>query len=178
MIKRQLLLLSILSIVFWLPANAQSVKVGDTAPDIVQTNHKGEVVKLSDLRGKMVLVDFWASWCVPCRRENPNLVEAYNEYKDAEFINGNGFTIFSVSLDSKKASWLKAIKDDNLIWPYHVSDLKGWRSEPAKKYGIRAVPANYLIDGDGKVVAVYLRGDKIEETLEKNEDTWLNQIFR
>lgn len=175
--KDFLSLLSIL-IFFSVTLPAQKVEVGDKAPDIIQKNPEGKEMKLSDLRGKMVLVDFWASWCVPCRREHPTLVEAYKEYKDAEFVNGKGFTIFSVSLDSKKDSWIKAIEDDDLEWPYHVSDLKGWRSAPAKEYGIRAVPANFLVNGDGEVVAVYLRGERIKETLKEYEDTWLNQIFR
>src|SRR6056297_900259 len=98
--------------------NGQKVKIGDVAPEIAQKNPEGKIIKLSDLRGKMVLVDFWASWCAPCRRENPILVKAFNEYKDTEFKNGNGFAIYSVSLDSRKHMWKEAIAKDNLAWPY------------------------------------------------------------
>ncbi|PLX23036.1 MAG: TlpA family protein disulfide reductase [Salinivirgaceae bacterium] len=156
---------------------SQSVKVGDIAPDIAMENTYGEEVKLSDLRGQLVLIDFWASWCAPCRRENPNVVAAYNEYKDTKFTNGKGFTVFSVSLDSKKDRWVNAIKADQLAWPYHVSDLQGWRNAAAKNYGIRAVPASFLIDGEGKVIATNLRGKRIEETLDSYKQKWIKKIF-
>jgi thiol-disulfide isomerase/thioredoxin len=156
---------------------AQKVKVNDIAPDIIQNNPKGEEVKLSDLKGKMVLVDFWASWCAPCRRENPNLVAAYEEFKDAEFYNAKGFTIFSVSLDSHKDRWINAIQTDKLPWPYHVSDLKGWRNAAAKTYGIRAVPASFLVDGEGKIIATNLRGKNVQETLESHKKKWIKKIF-
>jgi peroxiredoxin len=162
---------------FSFQAFSQTVKVGDIAPDIAMENPYGEEVKLSDLRGQLVLIDFWASWCAPCRRENPNVVAAYEEFKNTEFSNGKGFTVFSVSLDSKKDRWINAIETDQLSWPYHVSDLKGWRNEAAKQYGIRAVPSSFLIDGEGKIIATNLRGKRVKETLDSYKKKWIKKIF-
>lgn len=146
---------------------AQTPAAGDKAPDIIQNSITGEKISLSDLRGKVVLVDFWASWCAPCRKENPNLVQAYEKYKNTEFKNGKGFTIFSVSLDKNPLAWKMAVKDDNLTWGYHVSDLKGWKNEAARLYHIRSVPSNFLIDGNGTIVGVNLRGDALESALRR-----------
>lgn len=140
--------------------------MGNLAPPLAYENPKGEVLELKDLRGKVVLIDFWASWCGPCRRENPNVVEAYNKYHDAEFTEGSGFTVYGVSLDRNKSSWKKAIEADNLKWNYHVSDLKGWSSEAAAKYGVRAIPSNYLIDEDGIIIGKNLRGNSLHKALE------------
>ncbi len=166
------------ALVFACNTNAQNFTIGEVAKDIVLSTPEGNEVKLSDLRGKMVLVDFWASWCAPCRRENPNLVEAYRQYKDTEFTNGDGFTILSVSLDSKQELWIKAIADDNLEWPYNVSDLNGWRSKPAKDYGVRMIPASFLVDGDGVIVEVNLRGDKLDATLKKYKQSWFKSLWQ
>ena len=143
---------------------AQRIKIGEEAPDIKLPNPDGKEYALSDLRGQVVLLDFWASWCGPCRRENPNVVKVYDRYKD------KGFTVYSVSLDrqGQKQRWEQAIDQDNLKWPYHVSDLNFWQSAPAQMYGVRSIPRTFLIDRDGKIAATNLRGaEAIERELKK-----------
>lgn len=161
---------------------AETIQVGQPAPDIKLPSPKGKQYALSDLKGQVVLLDFWASWCGPCRRENPNVVKVYNKYKD------QGFTIYSVSLDGPDARktrgmtpeqiqtmkeqgknrWVKAIEKDNLMWPYHVSELSKWNSTAGAKYGVRGIPKTFLIDRDGKIAAVGLRGAaSIERELQK-----------
>ena len=135
------------------------IAVGSEAPDIVLPGPDGVDRRLSDLRGKVVLIDFWASWCRPCRAENPNVVRLYHTYKD------RGFEIFSVSLDNSRDAWLKAIADDGLVWPNHVSDLRGWSSAGGRLYGIMSIPATVLVGPDGKVLARNLRGQQLEQKL-------------
>jgi len=144
---------------------SQALEIGQKAPNIIQNSLTGEVLNLDSLKGQMVLIDFWASWCVPCRKESPYLIEAYRKYKDTEFKNGKGFTIFSVSLDFKQEMWKEAIDTDKLVWPYHVCDLKGWKNEAALLYKVKSVPASYLIDGDGIIVGKNLRKESIEKKL-------------
>jgi thiol-disulfide isomerase/thioredoxin len=135
---------------------------GKLVPDFEELRTDGKKkMKLSDLQGQVVLLDFWASWCGPCRAENPNVVRAYQKYKDA------GFTIMSVSLDSNKEKWLAAIANDQLSWPNHVSDLGGWNSKVAKLYGVQSIPFTVLLDKEGKVIATNLRGAALEQTLEQ-----------
>jgi peroxiredoxin len=141
--------------------NAPSYSVGQLAPDIELPDPSGNRIKLSSLHGHIVLLDFWASWCGPCRRENPNVVKVYNQFKD------KGFVIYSVSLDNDKNAWQKAIKDDGLSWPDHVSDLQGWQSPVAAQYGVNAIPQNFLLDQSGKIVAMSLRGDDLQDQLQK-----------
>jgi peroxiredoxin len=156
-----------------------AVKVGDEAPDISMEGPEGNTYSLSDLEGKIVLLDFWASWCRPCRMANPHVVKVYDKYKD------EGFTVFSVSLDGlddrtkkklggnedrinqylqqSKQRWIRAIEKDNLKWDYHVSDLKKWDSEAAATYGVRSIPRTFLIDREGKIAAVNPRNNLEEE---------------
>lgn len=136
----------------------RTVSIGSTAPDITLPNPEGKNISLSSLRGKYVLIDFWASWCGPCRQENPNVVRMYQKYKD------KGFEIFGVSLDESRDKWLKAIAMDKLTWP-HVSDLKGWNSSAAQLYNVQAIPQTLLLDKEGKIIAKNLRGRALEEKL-------------
>ncbi len=135
-----------------------NVGIGNIAPDIILPSPEGDTIALSSLKGKYVLVDFWASWCRPCRLENPNLVKTYQKYQD------KGFEIFQVSLDKKKESWVGAIEKDQLNW-IHVSDLQYWNSLAAKLYQVQSIPASFLIDKNGKIIEKNLRGDLLEAKL-------------
>jgi len=136
----------------------KNVVVGQPAPDFTQNDTSGHPVKLSSFRGKYVLLDFWASWCGPCREDNPNVVKAYHKYHD------RGFEILSVSLDQQEKAWKKAIRDDKLDWT-HVSDLKYWNNALVKLYGVQGVPQNFLIDPQGRIVARSLRGEDLDKKL-------------
>jgi thiol-disulfide isomerase/thioredoxin len=140
---------------------AETIKVGMPAPEISLPGPDGKVRSLSSLKGKVVLLDFWASWCGPCRRANPHVVEVYNKYKD------KGFDVFSVSLDKPdgKDKWVEAIKKDGLVWDNHVSDLQFWNSAPAATYGVRGIPKTFLIGRDGKILAIDPRNTLEQELL-------------
>ncbi|THU40685.1 AhpC/TSA family protein [Niastella caeni] len=139
-------------------ANSKVGAVGSDAIEFTQNDTTGKPVSLNSFRGKYVLVDFWASWCKPCRMENPNVVTAFNKFKD------KNFTVLGVSLDKTRESWLQAIKDDNLAWT-QVSDLQYWNNEVARKYKIESIPQNFLIDPKGKIVGKNLRGPDLEARL-------------
>ena len=141
---------------------AKKTGVGKMAMEFSQADTSGKMVSLSDFKGKYVLVDFWASWCGPCRAENPNVVNVFNQYKD------KGFTVLGVSLDRPNAreKWMKAIYDDKLTWT-HVSDLQFWNNAVAQQYGIKAIPMNLLIDPQGKIIAKNIRGEELGTTVEK-----------
>lgn len=143
----------------WL-AGWKATAIGAVAPLFSQNNKDGQPVSLASFKGKYLLVDFWASWCGPCRRKNPGIVKTFNQYKD------KNFTILGVSLDSKKEAWLKAVGDDKLDWA-QVSDLKFWKNEVAELYGVRAIPQNFLLNPDGKIIAKNLNGEQLAAKLKE-----------
>ncbi len=154
-----------------MPPEVAALPTGTTlglrAPGIKLPDLAGEEQALSELRGKLVLVDFWASWCNPCRMENPVLVEVYNKFNNQRFHKGNGFEIFSVSLDRNEKAWRNAVNEDGLVWPYQLSDLAGAKSQAAVDYGIQMIPSNFLLDQHGVIIATNLRGEALEQKLEE-----------
>lgn len=152
--------------IFLFGMQQSSPRVGDDAPKFELQSPKGKKVKLAKLKGKMVLIDFWASWCRPCRNENPNVVQAYQKYRKRKFKNGKGFEVFSVSLDRNEEQWIKAIEADELTWKYHGWDENGVVSST---YGVSSIPKAFLVDGDGKIIASgsELRGMNLHLTLDR-----------
>lgn len=170
---RKTLALVALIMGLFLSANAQNenttIKIGQKAPDLAFANPDGKTMKLSEInKGNYVLLDFWASWCGPCRASNPGLVKMYNEYSVKKFKGASkGFTVVSVSLDNDKDKWVAAIKKDGLIWPNHISDLKQWNSAATPLYGLAYIPQCFLLDPQGNVVGKYMRAEEAKADLEK-----------
>lgn len=162
-----------------LGAQSLGLNIGDKAPNFIIHSPEGRTFELNDFKGKVVLLDFWASWCTPCRRDNPNIVAVHNKFHQAAFKTAEGFEIISISLDgltdrrgnpkqeNAKADWVNAIKEDGLIWLNHGSELKGWDSETARQYHINSIPSNFLIDEKGFIIAKDLKGPALYATIKR-----------
>jgi thiol-disulfide isomerase/thioredoxin len=147
-------------------AQKQGLEIGDIAPEIALPSPEGKIIALSSLKNKVVLIDFWGTWCAPCVKEQPELAILYKKYKTRSFTNGKGFEIYGVSLDAKKENWENGIKSQNINW-IQVSDLKFWRSPVAKTYNIQELPFNLLLDGRGVILAKNLHGAELEKSISK-----------
>ncbi|MDB5226438.1 MAG: thioredoxin family protein [Bacteroidota bacterium] len=167
--NKRILLTALIAVLAIFTSNAQAPSVGQKATDLSYNDPNGTPISLSSLKGNIVLLDFWASWCGPCRRNNPAVVALYNKYQGKKWNNKaiKGFTVYSVSLDQSADAWKQAIQQDGLVWKNHVSDLKGWSSEGAAKYGIRSIPQTVLIDETGFVIAQNPPHELVDEILGK-----------
>jgi thiol-disulfide isomerase/thioredoxin len=167
----QIIAVLLLIVLIWLAVKwykQPGVNAGILAPDILSVNTNGDSLKLSDLKGNWVLLDFWGSWCGPCRESNKKIVELYREYSKAEFKDAKGFTVFSVGIESNRENWLRAIQQDGLIWSYHVSSMDKFNDPAAKAYGIREIPATILISPQGNIMGVNLDYKLINAQLSKS----------
>jgi peroxiredoxin len=161
---------SVISLSAQKKANLEGIEIGEMAPEIELPNVDGEDIKLSQLKGKVVLINFGAAWCAPCRKKIPYLLEIFNNYKDSDFDNGEkGFVVFSVSLDKNEIAWKNSIEKDGTEGFINVGDMKAWKSTAAVTYNIKSIPSSVLIDGEGKIIAINLRTKDLNKKLKRME---------